>query len=206
MLFGIKNKKKAWILGLTFLICSGLVYFLSMLGINFIIGVATIKWLKILIAIFILIAGLLNLKKYFTILKEDTGCQVIDSKKRKKLLVQIKKIINSKSFILSFIGIIFLAISVNLIELACSLGFPLIFTEILSINNVTGFVKIIYLLIYILFYMLDDIVVFSISMITLELTGITNKYNKLCTLISSIIMIIMGLLLLFKPEWLMLNF
>ena len=54
--------------------------------------------------------------------------------------------------------------------------------------------------------MIDDIVVFAISMITLEATGITNKYNKLCTLISAIIMIIMGVLLILKPEWLMFNF
>ena len=43
---------------------------------------------------------------------------------------------NSKSFYLSLIGISLLAVSVNLIELACSLGFPLIFTEILTINKV----------------------------------------------------------------------
>ena len=54
--------------------------------------------------------------------------------------------------------------------------------------------------------MIDDILVFSISMFTLQATGITNKYNKLCTLVSSIIMILMGLLLIVKPEWLMLNF
>ena len=54
--------------------------------------------------------------------------------------------------------------------------------------------------------MLDDIVVFTISMFTLEATGITNKYNKLCTLVSAIIMIIMGSLLILKPEWIMLNF
>ncbi|MBP3800173.1 MAG: hypothetical protein ILA19_04250, partial [Bacilli bacterium] len=99
-----------------------------------------------------------------------------------------------------------LAISVNLIELACSLGFPVIYTEMLSINNVSGVSKIIYLLIYIFFYMIDDLVVFTISMITLEATGITNKYNKICTLVSSIIMVLMGLLLIFKPGWLMFNF
>ena len=103
-------------------------------------------------------------------------------------------------------GISILAVSVNLIELACSLGFPMIFTEILTINHVEGIVRILYLLIYIFFYMIDDLFVFTISMITLEATGITNKYNKLCTLVSAIIMIIMGLLLLLKPEWLMLNF
>lgn len=206
MLFGLKDKKKQWILGLTFLIVSGFVYFLSMLGINFLLGVATINWLKIAIAIFILIAGIINFRKYFKIRKEEAGCSVIDNKKRKKLMTRIRKIMASNSFILSLLGIILLAVSVNLIELACSLGFPLIFTEMLEINDINGFLKILYLIIYIIFYMVDDILVFGLSMITLEATGITNKYNKLCTLISAIIMIIMGLLLIFKPDWLMLNF
>ena len=206
MLFGMNNKKRAWILGFAFLLTSGFVYFLSMIGINFILGVTTIQYMKIGIAIFILIAGILNLKKYLKIRKEDVGCTVVDEKKRKSIITKMKRIRNHDNFLLALIGIMFLAATVNLIELACSLGFPVIFTEILNINNITGITKIIYLLIYILFYMLDDIVVFTISMVTLEATGITNKYNKLCTLISAIIMILMGLLLIIKPEWLMLNF
>ena len=206
LLFGMNNKKKAWILGLTFLFISGFVYFLSMLGINIILGIATINWMKIAIAIFILIAGLLNFKKYLKIRKEEAGCTVVDDKKRKSLITKMRKIIDSKSFILALGGIIILATTVNLIEMACSLGFPLIFNEVLTVNEINGITKILYLLIYIFFYMIDDMVVFAISMFTLEATGITNKYNKLCTLISSIIMIIMGLLLLFKPEWIMFNF
>jgi glutaredoxin len=206
LLFGMKEKRKAWILGLTFLLISGLVYFLSMLGINLILGIATINWMKIIIAIFILIAGIFNFRKYLKIRKEETGCTVVDDKKRKNIIKKAGRIVNSKTFGLALIGIIVLAASVNLIEMACSLGFPVVFNEILTINNITGITRIIYLLIYILFYMIDDIVVFSISMITLEATGITNKYNKLCTLISAIIMIVMGLLMLFKPDWLMFNF
>ena len=206
MLFGMKDKKRAWILGYTFLLTSGVVYFLSMIGINFILGVTTIQYMKLAIAIFILAAGILNLKKYLKTRKEEAGCTVVDEKKRKNIVGKMKKIKNSDNFIIALLGIIVLATTVNLIELACSLGFPVIFTEILNLNNINGITKIIYLLIYIVFYLLDDIIVFTISMFTLEATGITNKYNKLCTLISAIIMIIMGLLLIIKPEWLMLNF
>lgn len=206
LLFGMKDKKKSWILGLTFLFISGLVYFLSMLGINVVLGIATLNWMKIAIAIFILVAGIFNLRKYLKIRKEEAGCTIVDDKKRKKLVRKMRDIIKSKSFGLAFGGIIVLAATVNLIEMACSLGFPLIFNEVLTVNNITGITKILYLLIYILFYMIDDIVVFSISMVTLEATGITNKYNKLCTLISAIIMIIMGILLIIKPDWLMFNF
>ena len=206
MFLGMKNKKKAWVLGFVFLLVSALIYFLSMLGINFVVGITTVSYLRIAIAIFILVMGVLGLRKYLKTRKEDDGCTVVDDKKRKTLFKRAKKIVNSKSFILSLVGVSALAISVNLIELACSLGFPMIYTEMLSINNVTGFSKIIYLLIYIFFYMIDDLFVFTVSMITLEATGITNKYNKLCTLVSSIIMLLMGLLLIFKPGWLMFNF
>ena len=206
LLLGVKDKKKSWILGLTFLFISGFVYFLSMLGINFVLGIATINWMKIAIAIFILIAGIFNLRKYFKIRKEEAGCTIVDNKKRKKIITKMRNIIKSKSFGLALGGIIVLATTVNLIEMACSLGFPLIFNEVLTVNNISGLTKILYLLLYILFYMIDDIVVFSISMVTLEATGVTNKYNKLCTLISAIIMIIMGILLIIKPDWLMFNF
>lgn len=206
MFLGTKDKKKSWILGFTFLVISAFIYFLSMLGINVIIGVATVGYLKIAIAIFILIMGIFSLRKYLKIRKEEAGCSIVDNRKRKKLVTKVKKIISNKNFILSIVGISTLAISVNLIELACSLGFPMIFTEMLTINNITGISRILYLLLYVFFYMIDDMVVFTISMITLQATGITNKYNKLCALVSSIIMIIMGLLLIFKPEWLMLNF
>ena len=206
LLFGMNDKRKAWILGLTFLFISGCVYFLSMIGINLVLGIATLKWMKILIAIFILVAGIFNLRKYLKIRKEEAGCAIVDDKKRKKIITKMRDVIKSKSFVLSLIGIIVIATSVNLIEMACSLGFPLIFNEVLVVNSISGFTKIIYLLIYIFFYMIDDMVVFAISMITLEATGITNKYNKLCTLISAIIMIIMGILLIFKPDWLMFNF
>lgn len=204
MLFGMKNKKKMWLIGMIFLFTSALVYFLSMLGISYILSMSTIKWLRNCIAIFAIIFGIFSIKDYFK--KNDSGCNVIEETKRKKMFNKIKKITSEKSLILAVFGVIFLAVSVNMIELACSLGFPVIFTEILTINNVIGISRILYLLLYILFYILDDVIVFIIAMVTLEITGITTKYNKLSHLVCGIIMILMGFLLVFKPEWLMFNF
>ena len=206
MLFGMKNRKRMWILGITFLLMSAFVYLLSMLGINFVLSMSTVSWLKKGIAVVALIAAIMNLKEYLKTRKKEAGCSVVDDKKRKSLMKRMRKITKNESFILALLGIILLAASVNLIELACSLGFPVIFSEILSLNEVEGFLRIIYLLLYILFYMIDDLVVFIISMVTLEATGITNKYNRLSHLVGGIIMILMAFLMFFKPEWLMFNF
>jgi len=54
--------------------------------------------------------------------------------------------------------------------------------------------------------MIDDIIVFVVAMITMQLTGFSTKYGKLTKLIGGILLVAIGLLMLFKPEWLMFNF
>ena len=206
MLFGIKSKKKSWIIGFSFLFVSFVIYFLSLLGINILVDVTAYKWMKIIIGLIILVVGILNIRKYIKMRKEEVGCEVVSDKKRKKIIDRIKKVIESKTLLLAIIGVSILAASINVIGLACSLGFPLVFNELLTINEINGISKIIYLLLFTLFYLLDDIIIFILSMITLESKAISNKYTKLTTIISAIIMIIIGILLIFKPEWLMLNF
>ena len=99
-----------------------------------------------------------------------------------------------------------LAISVNVIELACSAGLPLLFTQILTINNLNSLEYFIYVLIYIIFFLIDDIVIFLIAVKTAKVTGISNKYTRYSHLIGGLIMIIIGALLIFKPEIIMFNF
>lgn len=204
MLFNMKDRKRMWILGITFLVSSALVYFLSMVGFNYLLGLFKANIIRKLIAVVALIGGILNIRSY--IKTKDDGCHVVDSKKRKKYFERIKKFTTEKNFILALLGVVALAFSVNIVELACSAGFPAIFLEILNINDLSNLQDIIYILLYILFFLLDDIVVFVIAMTTLELTGISTKYNRLSHLIGGILMILIGILLIFKPEWIMFNF
>ena len=208
MLLGMKDKKKMWILGLTFLISSGLVYLLFMLAwLNIAVSLSSIRWIQLIISAVALIGAFVNLRSYFkSVIKKDEGCEVVDNKKRKKLMERIKKYTSEKSFLLAMLGVTALAFSVNLIELACSAGLPLIFTQVLALNNLNALQYGIYIFIYLLFFLIDDIVVFVIAMKTFELTGISTKYTKYSHLIGGLIMLIIGLLMIFKPSWLMFNF
>ena len=205
MLIGMKNRKRMWALGLTFLTTSALVYMLFMvawLGIS--LKISQIFVVRVIIAIIALIAGIINIRAFFK--ANDSGCEVVDEKKRTKIIDKIKKFTHEKSFILAMLGVMALAFTVNLVELACSAGLPLVFTQILALNDLNNFSYMMYILIYIFFFLLDDLVVFMTAMITLKVTGITTKYNKFSHLIGGIIMILIGILLVFKPEWIMFNF
>ncbi len=207
----MKDRKKMWVIGLTFLTTSALIYLAFMLAwLSVAITLSQIFWVRFIIAIIALLGGIVNLTSYYKERKRDDGCQVVDKDKRKSILKRINRIVaqmdNKKTYFLAILGVMGLAVTVNLIELACSSGLPLIFTQILALNNLNGLQYFIYILIYILFFLVDDIVIFIIAMKTLKLTGISTKYNKLSHLIGGILMMLIGILMIFKPEWLMFNF
>lgn len=54
--------------------------------------------------------------------------------------------------------------------------------------------------------MMDDLIVFVVAMFTFKLTGLSNRFNKYPNLIGGIIMLILGFLLIIKPEWVMFKF
>lgn len=208
MLMGMKNKKRMWALGLTFLLTSALVYVLFMFTwLKAASALIEKSWLRYLISLVALVGAFINLKSFYkSVTKKDSGCEVVNDTKRKRIIKYIKKFTSEKHFILALLGIMGLAVSVNIIELACSAGLPLMFTQILALNNLTTMQTILYVSLYILFFLIDDIVVFVIAMLTLQLTGISTKYTKYSHLIGGIIMLIIGLLMILKPSWLMFNF
>ena len=51
--------------------------------------------------------------------------------------------------------------------------------------------------------MLDDLLIFVIAMVTLQLKGISSKYTHWANLVGGILMLLIGILLILKPGWLM---
>ena len=204
MLIHIKEKWKMWTLGLIFLFTSAIMYFFFMLSwLNITMLFGSVFILRLIIGTVAVGGGSINIRNG---LKKDDGCEVVDSTQRKKLRARIQEISDQPTFILAIVGIMGLAITVNLVELLCSAGLPIVFTQVLALNQVTYWEKIGYLLIYVTFFLLDDIIVFVIAMKTFELTGISTKYAKYSHLIGGAIMIILGILMVVKPGWLMFNF
>lgn len=205
VLIGMKDRKKMWILGTVFLGTSALIYLLFMIAwLNVIVFLGALFWIKLLIASIALIGGVWNLKSFFT--NKEDGCEVVSEKKRSKVLNKIKYITSSQKYSLAIIGIIGLAVSVNFIELTCSAGLPVVFTNLLALNNLSVLEYGFYLFLYILFFLIDDLLIFFIAMKTLKITGLSNKYAKYSHLIGGILMVLVGILMIFKPEWLMFNF
>lgn len=130
----------------------------------------------------------------------DGTCQVTDIKKRSQISSRIRKIANEPFTWLTALGVIVLALSVNVIEFACSIGIPQAFTKILEINGL-GFLEAQGLIfVYIFFYMIDDFIVFGLALWGASKLQSTQVYAKWCNLFGGLLMIALGLLLILNPN------
>lgn len=207
LMIGMKNRKRMWCLGIAFLMTSAIVYFAFMMTWINVAGMfSSSSIIEVLVAIVALLGGGINLYNFYKEMKvKDVGCSVTNNDKKKKIMIKAKEVITENSFLLALIGVITLAFSVNIIELACSAGLPILFAQILSMNDLSSSQQLLYNVIYIIFFLLDDLIVFIIAMTTLKMTGISNKYNKYAHLVGGLIMLLIGILLLINPSLLKFN-
>lgn len=132
----------------------------------------------------------------------DGTCKVTSPEKRAKISNQIRSLASRPMTWAVAAGVLALAFSVNIIEFACSIGIPQAFTKILEINPLSFLHRQFLLAIYIFFYVVDDLIIFAIALAGIEKLGITHKYSKISNIVGGILMLILGGLLIFAPEFL----
>lgn len=199
MLTGTKDRRKMLLVVGTFIFASGLWYALILSGwlkLWQIIGLTDLT--RVLVGIVAVGAGLVNLKDYITLPK--AVCKVTDAASQSKIMRRIDEITKPSAVPATLLGIVILAFTVNTVEFACSAGFPATFTRILALRDVSFLEHVFYIFIYDFFYMLDDMIVFSVAVITLSSTDFSSKYGKLSQLIGGVVLLTLGLLLIFMPQ------
>ncbi len=141
--------------------------------------------------------GIFFLYEWWT---SDGTCKVTNFEQRQKIQGKIRAIAEKPMTLAVAAGVIALAFSVNIIEFACSIGIPQAFTKIIEINNLSFLQSQFLMFLYILMYMVDDIIVFGLALWGAKHLALTTKYAKWCNFIGGILMIILGLLLIIAPD------
>ena len=201
LLLGMENKVRMWILGGTFLLTSALVYFLFLSAwLNIFLLLGALLWIRLAVGGIALVGGAYYLREFA--LNPDAVCKVTNSGERRTIMDALKRTVQEEHFWLALAGIVVLAAAVNLIELLCSAGLPAVFTNVLSLSDLPTWQYYAYLLLYISVFLADDAIIFITAMVTLQATGLTASYSRYSHLIGGTAMVIIGILLIFRPDWL----
>jgi thiol-disulfide isomerase/thioredoxin len=199
LLIYAKSRKKMLLIGSIFVLTSGIVYFFFMAAwLNFFLMIGFVKALRIIVALVAIIAGLINAKDFF-FFKKGASLTIPDSWKP-KLFARMRNLVKEQTMFAIIIGTIVLAFTANTFELICTFGFPAIYTRALTLQNLPALGYYLYLALYNVVYVLPLAVIVVAFTWTMGAHRFTEKQGKILKLISGLLMLILGLILLFKPD------
>ena len=202
LVMGMNNRTKmVWLIVGTFVAASGILYFLFMTAwLNAFLVLGYVRVINIAVGLIALGWGVLSVKEYMET-KGALVCDKVDVHDRKHIISTAKELISAPFTWATIIGIILLAFTVNSLEFVCSAAIPAAFTQVLALSNLSSIEHYLYIALYDLFFMLDDLIVFGLAAFTFS--GVAGeKYAKYCKIIGGAVLVILGLILLFAPRML----
>jgi glutaredoxin len=201
MLVHLRDRKKMFLIGGTFVVVSGLVYFAFMaawLNLFFLIGASHLT--QLLLGAVAAMIGILNLKDFFAF---GRGPSVrIPEAAKPKVYEQVRRVLRAENLVGALVAVVVLAMLVNTVELLCTAGLPAVYTRVLTSYALPGWQYYGYLFLYNLAYLADDSLMLAVAVVTLSREKLQERGARFLKLTSGVVMLALGLILILRPEWL----
>jgi len=203
-LITMESKARRWIIGSVFLISGALMYAGALLAylfgfreITLLVSGGVIPWLFRGVGVLALLSALFSFYAYW---KNKVECEIRNPEEKRNLHNKLSNLLKKEDLFLILPGVILLSVSVNAVELLCSFAIPTAFVATLIQMKVSLLTQLTAITIYDVAYMLDDIIMFVVAMITLSYAIVSPKVVRISHLVGGIILFILGYLLLFHPS------
>jgi len=192
----LRSRKRIFLFGGVYLVITVLVYGLLIVLWNklFVFVGGYLKIIELIIGAIGLTGGAYFIKEFLRIRKQGLVCGSSNSKIISSASQKVKDIFEKdSSFWMTLFGVVIFSGLVTIIEFPCSAVVPVSFAGILAEKGISSFWSLIYIGIFILFYLLDEIIVFVIAVYKMDIWLTSSKFTKWASLIEGIILIALGL-------------
>jgi hypothetical protein len=196
----VRSTKRLLLVGGTFVVASGVVYFAFMtawLSLFELVGLSRTFTVVLGVAIFSM--GLINLKELVWFKKGVS--LTIPAQVKPQLYRRMRGVANAVSVPAAFFGVAALAVFVNLIELACTLGLPAVFMRVLSLRaQLSNVERVGCLILYNIAYIVPLAVIVLGYSVTLHRLTLTERGAKGLKAVSGALLVVFGGLFMVAPE------
>jgi len=198
LLIHAKSRKRMFLIGGTFVFFSGFIYFVFMAAwLNLFMVAGQLLIITVTAGIVALTVAVINIKDFFFFSK---GVSLsIPEKAKPKLFERMRNLLKATSVSSMLIGTVVLAIAANSYELLCTAGFPMVFTRILTLQDLTTGQYYLYLAMYNFIYVVPLATIVVIFTVTLGAKKLTEWQGRKLKLLSGLMMFCLGLILLIDP-------
>lgn len=195
------SRQRMLVIGGTFVLCSGLMYFLFMSAwLNLFLITEQLIFITSIAGVIAIGFGLINIKDYF-FFKQGVTLSLSDTA-RSRLFTRVRKLTQSGNWLTMIFATIILAIAANSYELLCTAGLPMVYTRVLTLNELSSSQYYLYLAFYNAIYIIPLLLIVVLFTITLGSKKLSEQAGRLLKFLSGSMMLGLGTILLLKPEWL----
>lgn len=189
ILLHTRSRKKIIIVGLAFLLTTAAGYGAFMLGLlNVFMYVGYVDWIKIVVGLLALTFALVNIKDYFWF--QQGLSFTISDKHKPGIFKKMRNIIHQDMSTAGMVGAtIVMALGITLVELPCTAGFPVIWTNIVAQHAVETVEFVLLFATYLTIYLGVEIIILAIAVITLKKSVFEDKHGRILKLVSGVIML-----------------
>jgi hypothetical protein len=202
MLVRLRDRARmAWIAG-TFVAVSGAVYYAFMAAwLNLFLAVGLSDAVRLLLAGLALAIGAFNIKDFIA---WGRGPSIgIPQAAKPGIYARVRAVLQAQAWSASLLGVAALAVVVNMVELLCTAGIPALFTAVLAQQGLEPAAYYGYLGLYIVGYMADDTAMVIAAVAALGSGRLDERGARVLKLLSGVVMVLLGALLLWRPQWVM---
>ncbi|WP_292529345.1 glutaredoxin family protein [Methylocystis sp.] len=191
LIVNIQDRQKIWWLVGTFVLASGVLYFLFMTAwLNTFLFIGYIRPLTQLIALTAIGFGLDHLIGLVAA-RGEVVCEVDNIEQRQRTMRWGREIVAAPVGIASLVMVIALAFAVNAIEFICSAALPAIYTHLLALTDLPIALHYAYIGLYVVFFMLDDLIIFGLAAFAVQKL-VNTRYAAISRTIGGVILIGLG--------------
>jgi len=193
------SRKKVFVIGLTFIMVTALVYVLFIAGLFTVFSfVSFLGWIQVVVALVALFFGLVNVKDYFWYRQGLSF--TIDDDKKPGIYKRMRDVLNAgDSWGAIIAATLVMAAGVSLVEFSCTAGFPVLWTNLLAAQGVDGGTFSLLLLLYMVIYQVDELAIFLVAVFTLRSNKLEEKHGRVLKLVGGTLMLALAGVMLVDP-------
>jgi thiol-disulfide isomerase/thioredoxin len=199
LLVHARSRTRMAIVGGTFVLFSGIVYFVFMAAwLNVFLIAGELRVITVVAGLVALTVAALNIKDYFWF-KEGPSLSIPDSAKP-GLFKRMREVVTTGATGPMLVSTVLLAIVANSYELLCTAGFPMVYTRALTLAKLESWQYYAWLVAYNVIYVVPLLAIVIVFTRTMGARKLTESEGRILKLISGLMMLGFGIMLLFAPN------
>lgn len=193
------SRRRVLLVGLAFLSVTAAAYGLFIVGLFSAFALVSFSgWIRAGVAAIAVFYAAVGIKDYFA-LKQGLSFTIGEAQKP-GLYRKVRAVVSSKgSLTATLLATGGMALGATLVELPCTAGFPVLWTQLVGAAGVSTSTFVALLLLYMLVYLLDELAVFAAAVVTMHINRVGEDETRVLKLIGGTVMLALAAALLLRP-------